>query len=324
MKNGGAIVIVGYEGNTALDLVAAADSFYAASYLHPERAYRVITASVDGRGFRSEVGLHVMPECQLDSIQAIDTLIIPGGAGLRNPAVAAPIVEWIRRNHQRIRRIASICTGAFALAGTGLLDGKRATTHWRFANELKALYPNIEWDSDAIFVRDGKYYTSAGVTAGIDLALALIEEDLGSGVALDVARELVVYVRRPGGQRQYSEPLRFQAASAPKLRDLVDFIQGSLGEDLSVERLAAKGNLSVRQFTRLFRQSLDMPPAEFVERARLSEAVRRLAESAVSIDRLAQSVGYRSADAFSRAFTRRFGIAPSAYRERFSSRASAP
>jgi transcriptional regulator GlxA family with amidase domain len=313
------IVVVGYDRNTALDLVAAADTFHAANYLAEPRPYRMIVASVDGGPFRSNLGLQVTPECRLDEIETIDTLILPGGSGLREPAVGQPIAKWICGNEPRIRRIASVCTGLFGLASTGLMNGRRATTHWRFAAQLKALHPEIELDSNAIFVRDGKFYTSAGVTAGIDLALALIEEDLGPTAALTVARELVVYVKRPGGQHQYSDQLRFQAASVPRMRDVAHFIQTGLDQDLSVERLAEQARLSPRHFARLFRQSLGVPPAEFVERSRLSESMRRLAQSEVPIETLAPSVGYRSADAFSRAFRRQFGIAPSEYRERFSS-----
>jgi transcriptional regulator GlxA family with amidase domain len=312
-------VIIGYEGCTALDLTAAAETFHTAAYLGDARPYNAITASVDGKAFDTGSGLRVSPEFSLDSIDTIDTLILPGGAGLRDPAVGTPIGEWILANEPRIRRIASVCTGLFGLAATGLLDGRRAATHWSFAEQVKSLHPTINVDADAIFVRDGKYYTSAGVTAGIDLALALIEEDLGRAAALAVAREMVVYVKRPGGQQQFSDQLRFQTASAPKLRELIAFVHGHLEQDLGVERLADEARLSPRHFARLFRQSMGMPPGEFVERARLSEAVARLTKSEVPIDTISASVGYRSADAFSRAFRRQFGIAPSDYRDRFSS-----
>lgn len=318
------IVIVGFEGTTALDLTAAAETFHTASYLLEHRPYRMVTASVDGRPFRAGGGLQVVPECALDSVDAIDTLIVPGGSGLRVPTVAGPIVDWIKRNEPRIRRVASVCTGLFGLAATGLLDGRRATTHWRFAGAVQALHPAIALDSNAIFVRDGKYYTSAGVTAGIDLALALIEEDLGAGAALAVAREMVVYVKRPGGQQQFSDLLRDQTASVPRMRELVHFVHSHLDHDLSVERLAEKAHLSARHFARLFRQSVGMAPAEYVERARLGEAMRRLAESEVAIEPLARSVGYVSADAFARAFRRCFGIPPTEYRERFSSTGAGP
>lgn len=315
------IAIIGFEGNTALDLIAAADTFHAANVVAGGNPYRIVTASADGSSFRSEIGLQVVPDCSLDDIGEIDTLIVPGGAGLRIPDVANPIICWISSNHQRIRRIASVCTGLFGLAATGLLAGRRAATHWRFADALKSLHPAIHVDSDAIFVRDGKFSSSAGVTAGIDLALALIEEDLGATVALAVARELVVFVKRPGGQQQFSEPLRFQTASIPRLRTVGDYVRSHLDGNLSVDRLAAQANLSVRHFSRLFRESSGVSPGKFVEQARLAEAARRLTEASVPVDGVARSVGYRSADVFARAFARRFGVNPSHYRERFSRRA---
>jgi transcriptional regulator GlxA family with amidase domain len=311
------VAIIGYDGCTALDLTAAAETFHTAAYLNETQPYDVVTASVDGSPFRTGSGLSVTPDRSLSSLKAIDTLILPGGSSLRNPEVGQPIANWIRANEPRIRRIASVCTGLFGLAATGLLDGRRAATHWRFADQLKQLHPGIEIDADALFVRDGKFTTSAGVTAGIDLALALIEEDLGPSASLAVAREMVVYVKRPGGQQQYSAQLRFQTSSVPRIRKLVDFIEANLHRDLSIERLADEASLSPRHFSRLFRQSLGVPPGEFVEQIRLHESTRRLTETEVPIEVLTYSLGYRSGDAFSRAFRRQFGIAPSEYRERF-------
>ena len=311
------IVIIGYDGCTALDLTAAAETFHTAAYLRDPQPYRAITASVGGASFSTGSGLRVHPDCGLDAIAAIDTLILPGGAGLRDPRVGAPIVDWIRTNEPRIRRIASVCTGLFGLAATGLLDGRRAATHWRFADQLQALHPKIRLDADAIFVRDGKYTSSAGVTAGIDLALALIEEDLGAA-ALAVAREMVVYMKRPGGQRQFSDQLRFQTSSVPRVRALVDFVHGHLDEDLGVERLAEEAHLAPAFHP-------PVPPiarnaAGRVRRTREAERITGSADRDRGADRPAGgSVGYRSADAFSRAFRRQFGIAPSDYRERFSS-----
>ena len=315
------IVVLGYDGNTALDLIGAADTFHTAAYLTDPCPYRIVITSIDGKSFRSHLGLQVTPDLPIGEVASIDTLILPGGSGLRDPRVGPQIAGWIRDNEPRIRRIASVCTGLFGLAATGLMNGRRAATHWRFGAQVEALHPEIALDRDAIFVRDGKFYSSAGVTAGIDLALALIEEDLGSAAALAVARELVVYVKRPGGQQQFSDQLRFQTGTVPRMRELVHFVASNLDQELSVERLAEQAHLSPRHFARLFRQALGMPPAAFVERARLGESTRRLAETAVPVETLALSVGYKSADAFSRAFRRHFGIAPSAYRERFSSAA---
>jgi transcriptional regulator GlxA family with amidase domain len=192
------------------------------------------------------------------------------------------------------------------------------TTHWRFASEIAQRFPKLRVDPNALFIKDGQFYTSAGITAGIDLALALIEEDHGSQVALAVARDLVVYLKRPGGQEQYSEPLRFQMNSRDRLSDLAPWIIAHLHQDLSVETLAAKACLSPRHFARCFKRTFSAPPGEFVENLRLEEARRRLSAPGARIEGVGESVGFASADSFRRAFERRFGIAPSVYRGRFS------
>ena len=216
-----------------------------------------------------------------------------------------------------VRRIASVCTGIYGLAPTGLLDGRRVTTHWRFAADVKARFPRLDVDPDAIYVRDGRFATSAGVTAGIDLALALIEEDHGPGLALAVARELVVYLRRSGGQSQYSTPLKLQAASTDPIHDVAAFVVENLDGDLSVERLAARAHLSPRQFSRRFTEALGVAPASFVSERRLDEAKRLLGEERSSVEAIASATGFRSADVFRRAFERRFGVGPRDYRARF-------
>ena len=193
------------------------------------------------------------------------------------------------------------------------------TTHWAATQDLQRKFPALRVDANALFIRDGKYYTSAGVTAGIDLALALIEEDEGPSATLAVARELVVYLKRPGGQSQFSEPLQFQVAATDRFRDVTAWIHSHLRSDLSVETPAARVFLSPRQFARAFRQEVGTTPAAFVEEARLADASRHLVESnrRVGLERIAASVGYSSADVFCRAFERRFGTTPSAYRNRF-------
>jgi transcriptional regulator GlxA family with amidase domain len=223
----------------------------------------------------------------------------------------------VKRHAHQIRRIASVCTGIYGLAPTGLLDGRRVTTHWRFADDVIARFPALKLDRNALFIRDGAFYTSAGITAGIDLAMALIEEDHGVQIALSVARELVVYLKRPGGQEQYSEPLQFQVQSSDRLADLIPWIRSHLRQDLSVEILAARANLCVRHFSRRFRKVFGLPPAEFVQNVRLDEARQRLSSRNNSVRMIADSVGFTSADSFRRAFERRFGISPTAYRGRF-------
>src|SRR5215472_6900640 len=227
------------------------------------------------------------------------------------------LADWISRRAGSIRRIASVCTGVFGVAPTGLLDGRRVTTHWRFAADLAARYPKIKVDANALYIRQGKFYTSAGVTAGIDLSLALIEEDFGPQVALAVARELVVYLKRPGGQEQYSEPLKFQAQSSSRFAELAPWMMAHLGRDLSVERLAEQVCLCPRQFSRRFKYEFKSSPAAFVQRLRLDEARKRLSAAESSVEAVARSVGFQDPDSFRRAFVKRFGVAPSTFRGRF-------
>jgi transcriptional regulator GlxA family with amidase domain len=210
-----------------------------------------------------------------------------------------------------------VCTGIYGLAPTGLLDGRNAATHWAFADDVQRRFPKVRVDRDALFRKDERFYTSAGITAGIDLALAMVEEDLGPEAALAAAREMVVYLKRSGGQNQYSEPLRFQVESTDRFADVAAWIPTHLRGDLSVEGLARRACLSVRQFARAFKERFEVTPGAFVEEARLTEACRRLAARRSNIEAVARSVGYASDDAFRRAFERRFGVSPRDYRRRF-------
>jgi transcriptional regulator GlxA family with amidase domain len=312
------IAFVGYDRLTALDLVGPMEAFASANDPAQEPAYELLVLSATSKRFVSESGLTLMPHTTLEKApQQIDTIIVPGGAGLREPCIAGPIVRWLKVRAPRTRRVASVCTGLYGLAGAGLLSGRRATTHWRFAADCTNRFPDVAIDPDALFLKDGKFYTSAGVTAGIDLALSLIEEDLGETAALAVARELVVYLKRPGGQAQFSEPLQFQTRSSDRFADLAQWMLRNLNKDLSVEILAARAGLGARHFARRFKDTFGTSPADYVERLRLDEARRRLPSPRQTVDSVAASVGYASADAFRRAFERRFGIAPSAYRRRF-------
>jgi transcriptional regulator GlxA family with amidase domain len=311
--------VLGYEDVTALDVVGPSEAFATAT-VDGQRAYEVVILGTSMKPFRAESGVVFKPHRGLDAKVDLDTVIIPGGRGLRHPRINAKVVSWLRKNAPRIRRVASVCTGIYGLAATGLLDGRRVTTHWRFARDVAEKFPAVTLESNALFLKDGPFYTSAGVTAGIDLALALIEEDLGAPAALNVARELVVYLKRPGGQEQFSEPLQFQIESTDKLAELAAWIRGHLRQDLSVEALAARACLCPRQFTRRFTRVFQRTPAAFVEDLRLAEAQTRLSTRGMTIDSVAASVGFRSADAFRRAFERRFGISPTKYRRQFSRR----
>lgn len=317
------VVIVGYDEFTSLDLSGPLEAFSSAvienARGNPQPCYRVTIAALGAKTFSSESGLCVTANHSLSSVRQVDTLLIPGGRGMRNPSTGERLAAWINKRINRIRRVASICTGVYGLASTGLLNGRRVTTHWKFANDLAARYPKLKVDANPLYIQEGKFYTSAGVTAGIDLSLALIEEDFGPQVALAVARELVVYMKRSGGQDQFSEPLKFQMASASRLADLPAWITGHLDQDLSVELLAQRVHLCPRQFSRRFKAEFKSSPAAFVQRLRLDEARTRLAGANCSVETVADSVGFHDPDSFRRGFVKCFGVPPQQYRSRFAS-----
>lgn len=314
------IGIIGYDGLTALDLVGPADVF-ASVPRDPEPGrpapYEIVTLGARGRTFTTDSGLAFRASRTLETAPALDTLIVPGGAGLREPRLNARVAAWVKARAGRFRRVVSVCTGIYGLAPTGLLDNRRVTTHWAFAADVARRFPRLRVEADALFVKDGPFYTAAGVTSGIDLALALVEEDFGPQVALSVARMLVVYLKRAGGQEQYSEPLRFQTRSEDRFSELAAWMAGHLHEDLSVETLAARACVSGRQFARRFKRSFGTTPAAFVEDLRLNESRRLLASGTSPVESVAGTVGFRSSDSFRRAFERRFGITPTGYRSRF-------
>ncbi len=310
------IALLGYDGVQTLDIAGPLDALAAATARRCG-AYETMVASLDGAPFRSEAGLTIAPDVALDAAGALDTLILPGGEGLRRPGVAPRIAAAMAGRAPFLRRIVSVCTGIYGLAPSGLADGKRVTTHWKFAADVTARFPALCVEPDAIFIKDGAIYSAAGVTAAIDLALALIEEDFGAVLALAVARDLVVYVKRSGGQTQYSEPLRFQARAGDKFAELATWMAANLAADLSVERLAVRVGLGARQFSRRFTAVFGSGPAQHVESLRLDAARDRLTGSAAGIDRIAHDLGFKSGDSFRRAFDRRFGIAPAEYRHRF-------
>lgn len=312
------IGLLAYPDVTALDLVGPLEAFAAANAGREQPLYELLVIGLDRKPTVSESGLPLLAQTTLRGAPRLDTVIVPGGRGLRTPAVAKQVVPWLARRARSTRRIASVCTGIYALASSGLLDGRRVTTHWAFAGDVAQRFPTLRVDPDAIYVKDGRFYTSAGVTAGIDLSLALIEEDAGPATALAVARELVVHMKRPGGQAQYSAPLRFQVHSRDQFADLAAWVPAHLEQPLTVEQLARRVHMGVRHFNRKFKSVVGTTPASFVETQRLDEACRRLTSARTTVAAVAASVGYRSAEVFGRAFQRRFGITPLEYRARFS------
>jgi transcriptional regulator GlxA family with amidase domain len=306
-----AVVIVVFEGFQSLDLSGPAEVFTAAGW-----PVRVVTT--DGGAVRSSSGLTIVPDGDLASTRGqIDVLLVVGGEGTPGAMRDAMLQRWLRRAARRSRRVTSVCSGAFVLAEAGLLDGRRATTHWSVCDELAARYPTVEVDPDPIYVRDGNVWTSAGVTAGMDLALALVEEELGREVALTIARRLVLFLHRPGNQSQFSAPLSVQSADRSALRHVQHHIVEHLGDDLSVEALATHASMSPRHFARCFRDETGATPARFVEAARIEAARRRLEESPDSIDAIARACGFGTAETMRRAFIRNVHVAPTEYRRRF-------
>src|SRR6267154_6624194 len=316
--------LIGYDGVQALDIIGPSDAFTIADIEtdngQRRPCYEVIIVGITNKPFRTESGVSFQPHTTLANAPTLDTLIIPGGRGARIGQSSNLIAKWISSRAKRIRRIASVCTGVYALAPTGLLDGRRVTTHWRFANDVARRFPKLNVDHDALFLKDGPFYTAGGITASVDLALALIEEDYGPRVALAVARDLVVFLKRSGGQKQYSEPLEFQIHSTDRFAELATWMVEHLRSDLSLEALARRVCLSPRHFARRFKDTFGGTPAKTVENLRLDEARRRLTERTQTIENVAASVGFSSDDAFRRSFQRRFGVRPSSYRSRFDAR----
>jgi transcriptional regulator GlxA family with amidase domain len=315
------IGLLGYEQANALDIAGPAEAFASAFRDNGkgklERCYEISIIGLTRRPFATESGIVFQPGSTIETVAKLDTLIIPGGSGLRVPGINRKVVDWVLERAKNTRRVASVCTGIYALAATGLLDGRRATTHWRFVADVAKRFPILRMTPNALFVKDGAFYSSAGVTAGIDLALALIEEDFGSRMALGVAREMVVYLKRSGGQAQYSEPLQFQVTANERFAELVAWMTNNPTAEMTVESLARRASLSPRQFFRRFKEHFGSSPALFVETLRLNEARRRLSAGEPSIENVAASVGFNGADSFRRAFERRFRVTPSKYRRSF-------
>jgi transcriptional regulator GlxA family with amidase domain len=317
------VVIVAFPQVQTLDVVGPAEVFDGARRAFEAGAaaqppYSVEVVAQRAEPITSTSGLQLVPQRTLAQLRGpIDTLLVAGGLGAQLAANDEALIAWLRRTAPRCRRVASVCTGAFVLASAGLLDGKRATTHWSRCAQLAERFPRVKVDPDPIFVRDGKLWTSAGVTAGMDLALALVEADLGRDVALLVARHLVLFVRRPGGQAQFSAQLTRQLAERAPLRDLQGFIHDHVTADLSVPRLAARAGMSPRNFARAFTAEVGITPAAYVEDARLEVARQLLETSRLDIAGVATAAGLGTDETLRRVFARALCVTPRDYRARF-------
>jgi transcriptional regulator GlxA family with amidase domain len=313
------IAILAFPRFQLLDVTGPADVFAeACRQLGKPGAYRVQMIGTKKGMLTSSSGLRLAVDATVATHRGpIDTLLVAGSPDLEDMASDHRLQDWLRRRSRTARRYGSVCTGAFVLAAAGLLDGKRVATHWNSTARLAAEYPQARVEADAIHVKDGKLFTSAGVTAGMDLALAMVEEDHGRELALRVARELVMFLKRPGGQSQFSAHLAAQTSGRSAVRGVQDHVLANLTDDLSVPALASHAGMSDRSFARIFRGETGTTPADFVEKARIDAARRLAEESDLPAKRLAAAVGYANVDGFRRAFARRLGVSLADYRRRF-------
>jgi transcriptional regulator GlxA family with amidase domain len=319
------IAFVAAPGTEILDLVGPLQVFARAAEMFGKQnpgappIYSVEVISVSSqRSLTTNCGLRIAAHKTFREVRGkIDTLLIAGGSDIENDEINGDAVRWLRKIAGRIRRIGSVCTGAMLLARAGLLDGRRATTHWNWCQTLVKRAPRADIDPDPIFVRDENVYTSAGVTAGMDLALALVEEDYDSALALQVARNLVLYLRRPGGQSQFSAALSLQLTDRKPLRELESWVLDNLNKPLTVPVLAQRVAMSPRNFARIFTKEMKTTPAKFVERLRVEAARRRLEESQNSMETIASECGFGNVNAMRNVFQRALKIAPGQYRRHF-------
>jgi transcriptional regulator GlxA family with amidase domain len=311
-------VFLVFPGVQALDLVGPMEVFHGASQL-TGGAYSVEIVASGAQPVASSSGLLIQPTVDFERCGGpVDTLLVAGGLpGARAAEDDEELTSWLRSAAGRSRRVGSVCTGALLLARAGVLDGRRATTHWVACSDLARRYPQVTVEHDPIFVRDGNVWTSAGVTAGIDLALALVEEDLGRAVALEIARWLVLFLQRPGGQSQFSAQLAAQRAERRPLRELQAWITDNVAGDLRVEVLAQRACMSPRHFARAFRSEVGVTPAAYVELARVEIARQALHDSDAPVDAVAERCGFGTPETMRRAFHRRLGVGPADYRARF-------
>ncbi|MFZ5833919.1 MAG: GlxA family transcriptional regulator [Pseudomonadota bacterium] len=320
------VVMLGFPAAQVLDIAGPMEIFKGANDVlarHDASAlpgYRLTLATTDGGLFATTSGIRLAADCDLAALTGpIDTLLISGGNGTAEAMRDGALIDFIRRESQNARRVASVCSGAFLLAMAGLLDGRRAACHWNSCDQLAKYFPRVMVDRDALYVRDGKFYSSAGVTAGMDLSLALVAEDCGRKVALEVAKDKVLFMIRSGGQSQFSAHLTGGNVECDRMRDTITWALNNLHLNLTVEVLARHAAMSPRNFARAFAVETGWTPANFIACARIDAARRKLEESRLNIDVVADDCGFGNSERMRRAFHRHIGIPPNIYRERFQS-----
>lgn len=311
------VVIVGFPGVQALDVVGPHDVFSTASLL-TDGGYDVVVASAGGQPVGTATGLSFQAAALPDPDDPLDTVVLPGGGGVDDARTDSELVTWIKAVAGTARRVVTVCTGAFLAAEAGLLDGCRVTTHWAFAGRLAREFPAVDVDPDPIFVRSSDtVWTAAGVTAGIDLALSLVEDDHGTELAQTVARYLVLYLRRPGGQTQFAAPVWMPRAKRPSIREVQEAIESEPGGSHSIGELARRATMSPRHFTRVFTDEVGEAPGHYVERIRTEAARRQLEETDDTVVAIASRCGFGTAETMRRNFIRRVGVSPDQYRKAF-------
>jgi transcriptional regulator GlxA family with amidase domain len=319
------IVIIAPPNTSILDIAGPSEVFskatdYIKNYIHQnDGGYTLHVLSTQTSNIvNTSAGLPIVCEGDIKSINyEIDTILVSGIPNAPVNMVSKEILNWLKETSKTIRRMGSICAGAFILAEAGILNGKKATTHWRVCDKLAKCYPEVKVDSDPIFVKDGNVYTSAGISTGMDLSLAMVEEDYGRDIALAVARQLVLYLKRPGNQSQFSSILTHQKVDHQPIREIQEWIQEHLDEDITVEILAEKASMSARNFARVFMRESGITPAKYIEKLRLETARRRLEETKLTLDEISNECGVGNADALRRMFLRHMKTTPSDYRRSF-------
>ncbi|MQM24073.1 GlxA family transcriptional regulator [Glycomyces albidus] len=309
------VVVVGYDDAELLDIACVTTTLDAVRQINPDLGYDLALATPGGGPITCSTGLVLNGQAVLERVRGpIGTLVVSGGLGHADAARDERLVGHVRRLARESERVASLCTGASVLAAAGLLDGRRATTHWHFAEQLAASYPAVRVDPRPIWVQDGNVYTAAGVTSALDLALSFIEADFGPDMARWVSRAMVTYLHRPGNQAQMSMFTAAPAADHDTVRKVADHIAGRLDADLSTEALARLARVSPRHLTRLFRAHLHQTPGRYVRKARVTSAAQLLSTTDLPVARIAARCGFASAEALRQAFAKEYGIAPSQYR----------
>jgi len=281
-----------------------------------EPAFELITLALNKRSLKSESGLALTAEASFQQVEQLDWLIIPGGKGTRAVMNCDKTMSWINQIADKATRIISICTGAYVLAQTGLLEGKRCCSHWRFIDDLVQQFPTINFEAEPLFITDGKLCSSGGLTAGIDLTLSLIQQELGKGTAQATARDLVMYLRRSGDQSQFATPLSVQSSDS-RLQQLQQWLMKNLQKPITVQQMADYASMSERHFRRVFNEHMRMSPKDYLQQLKLEHARGLLMSSSMQIEQIAHSIGISQADIFRRVFKKRFGLTPSEYRQRF-------